>query len=78
MGRRRINIDFGPPMYAWLADTAARLGVTRTELVRQFVLLASIHGFNEEDVKQAVKEDRQFANQARAQSQIARRHPPQQ
>lgn len=75
MGRRRINIDFGPPTYLWLADTAARLGVTRTELVRQFVLLASIHGFNEYYVKEGIKEDRLLANQARAQSQIARRHP---
>lgn len=78
MGRRRINIDFGVPAYRWLTDTAARLGVTRTELVRQFVVLASIHGFDEDDVKQAIKEDRQLANQARAQTQIERRHPPQQ
>jgi len=75
MGRRRINIDFGISTYRWLTDTAARLGVTRTELVRQFVLLASIHGFNEYYVKEGIKDDRQLANQARAQSQIARRHP---
>lgn len=75
MGRRRINIDFGHTGYAWLADTAARLGITRTELCRQLVLQAMTHGLNDQQIKAGAIEDRQSANRARAQSQTERHRP---